>query len=122
MQTVNFDPAGGPIVVRVECVPNRNGSYKVLLWEAGKNQVVKEYAGNFINADDDAFTLDPPDSAHDGRLVEALVVVAIPSGVGPSDVTLSVLQKGLVLGGDTAIVAPGSPAQMVDLYVKLVKR
>lgn len=119
MKQALFDPAGGPIEAGVTCDPNRNGSYQILLWEAGKNQVVKEYAGNFINADDDSYALDQPNALHTGRLVEALVVVAIPSGVGPSDVRLTVTQDGNELAHDVALVPPGSPGQMVDLYITL---
>jgi hypothetical protein len=119
MKQALFDPAGGPIEIGVTCEPNRNGSYQILLWEAGKNQVVNEYPGNFINTDDDSHELDRPTASHDGRLVEALVVVAIPAGVGPSDVTLTVTQDGNELAHDGALVPPGTPGQMVDLFITM---
>ncbi len=119
MKIARYAAAGGPITAAVSCDPNRNGSYTILLWEAGRNQIVNEYPGNFINDDDDAYELDVPIAAHDGRLVEALVVVAIPHGVGPSEVSLSVTQDGRLLERDSQIVAPGSPGQMVDLFVML---
>ncbi len=119
MKIATFDPAGGPITVAVACTPNRNGSYTILLWESGRNQIVREYAGNFLNTDDDSYQLDPPVHSHDGRLVEALIVVAIPDGVGPSDVSLTVTQDGAELARGVAVVPPGSPGQMVDLFVRL---
>jgi hypothetical protein len=121
MNQAVFDPAGGRIEVGVFCAPNRNGSYTIFLWEADKNEIVKEYPGNFINTDDDTYELAKPNARHDGRLVEAMVVVAIPSGVGPSDVTLTIAQDGNELAMETASVLPGSPGQMVDLFIKLRK-
>ena len=120
MKIARFDATGGPITAAVTCDPNRNGSYTIMLWEAGRNEIVREYPGNFINDDDDAHELEVPIAAHDGRMVEALVVVAIPRGVGPSDVSLSVTQDGRLLERDSQVVPPGSPGQMVDLFVKLV--
>jgi hypothetical protein len=119
VKVARYDPAGGPITVGATCTPNRNGSYSIFLWKAGENKVLARYRGNFINPDDDEYELDGPSSAHEGRLVEALVVVAIPSGVGPSDVTLTVSQDGVEFQHETAIVPPGSPGQLVDLFVQL---
>jgi hypothetical protein len=119
MKQATFDPTGGRIEVGVTCDPNRNGSYTIFLWEGGKNEIVKEFPGNFINTDDDSYQLAKPNSRQDGRLVEALVVVAIPSGVGPSDVTLAISQDGNELATESAIVPPGSPGQMVDLFIML---
>ena len=119
MKIARYDPAGGPISAGVTCVPNRNGSYTIMLWKASENAVVAKYQGNFLNADDDEYDLDEPNSAHDGRLIEALVVVAIPPGVGPSNVTLTLSQDGAELEHESAIVPPGSPGQMVDLFITL---
>jgi hypothetical protein len=120
MPTARFDPAAGPINVAVSCEPNRNGSYVIKLWEANVNRVVKEFPGNFLNTDDDAFDLDRPNSAHNGRLVEAMVVVAIPAGVGPSTVRLTVSQGGRTLATDSGVVPPNSPGSLVDLFINLV--
>lgn len=119
MKVARYDPAGGLITVGVTCSPNRNGSYTIMLWKADENVVLARYRGNFLNSDDDEHDLDGPVSAHQGRLVEALVVVAIPPGVGPSDVTLTIGQGGKELEHDTAIVPPGSPGQLVDLFIEL---
>ena len=119
MKIARYDPAGGPLAAGVACVPNRNGSYSIMLWKADENTVLARYPGNFLNSDDDEHELDGPAGAHAGRLVEALVVVAIPPGVGPSDVTLTISQDGRVLARDGAIVPPGSPGQLVDLFIEL---
>ncbi|MEP6732502.1 MAG: hypothetical protein ABJE10_17790 [bacterium] len=122
MKEAKFNPTGGPIQVSVKCEPNRNGSYTIFLWEAEKNQIVKEFSGNFINSDDDTYELSTPNGDHAGRLVEAMVVVAIPAGLGPSDVTLSITQDGAELQHDGASVPPGSPGQLVDVFIKLVSK
>lgn len=114
-----FDPGGGPIRVGVSCDPNRNGSYTIILWEANANQAVKTYQGNFLNTADDEYDLDTPNSQHNGRLLEGMVVVAIPPGVGPSDVTMIVSQGGGELARDQRAVPPGSPGQLVTLFIEL---
>ena len=120
MPTARFKPTGGPIEVAVSCQPNRNGSYTIKLWEANQNVVVHEFVGNFINTDDDSFDLNMPSSAHAGRLVEALIVVAVPAGVGPSTLKLTISQDGQTLATDSGKVPPGSPGQLVDLFIDLV--
>lgn len=119
MSSATFDPDGGRITVAVSCTPSRNGSYTIILWEANANRVAKKYPGNFLNTADDAYNLDLPNSAHNGRLLEAMVVVAVPPGVGPSDVLMTVSQKGTELAREHLLVEPGSPGKLVDLYIDL---
>ena len=119
MKVARYDPAGGAISASVTCTPNRNGSYTIMLWKAGENTVLSRYRGNFLNSDDDEHDLVGPASAHEGRLVEALIVVAIPPGVGPSDVTLAINQDDRELARDGAVVPPGTPGQLVDLFIEL---
>ena len=122
MHVAKFNPAGGPITVGITCDPNQNGSYSITLWEAADNSIVRRFRGNFINTADDSYELDRPNDDHDGRLLEALAVVAIPSGMGPSDLTVTVSQGGVTLASDIATVPPGAPGQMVDLFVALEAR
>src|SRR4051812_30381406 len=107
MAVAKFDPNGGPINVEVSCDPNRNGSYTIKLWEANSNKVAKKYPGNFLNTADDDYDLDVPNEDHDGRLLEAMVVVAIPPGVGASKVSMVVSQDDNVLASDAGSVPPG---------------
>ncbi|HEV7389296.1 MAG TPA: hypothetical protein VGN73_11855 [Gemmatimonadaceae bacterium] len=122
MAVAKFDPGGGAIKVAVSCDPNRNGSYTIKLWEANANQVIKKYPGNFLNTADDEYTLDPPNSRHDGRLLEGMIVVAVPPGVGPSEVKMVVSQEGTELAEDKRSVVPGSPGELVDLFIELEPR
>jgi len=118
VKRAKYDASGGPISVKVSCAPTCSGSYDILLWEAGKNQVVREWSGNFLNADDDEFSLDKPIGFHNGRLLEAMIVVAVPADVGPSTVTMTVLQDGRDIERETVAVAP-TPWQVVDLFIQL---
>ena len=122
MAVAKFQRGGGPIEVAVSCDPNRNGSYTIILWEANANQVVKKYPGNFLNTADDEYNLDAPNAKHDGRLLEGMIVVAVPPGVGPSEVAMTVSQDGAELARDERSVAPGSPGELVDLFVELEVR
>jgi hypothetical protein len=122
MSVARFDPGGGPIKVAVSCVPSRNGSYTIILWEANANEVVKKYPGNFLNTADDEYSLDRPNSAHEGRLLEGMIVVAIPPGVGPSTVSMAVTQDSVELAKESGSVAPGSTGQLVDLFIELQSR
>lgn len=121
MATARFSGSGGNIVARVTCTPKRDGSYRLKLWEAGENKIVKEWEGNFVNDDDDEFKLSKPNTAHDGRLLECLAVVAVPTGVGPATVALTVLQDDVVLASDSGAIPPGSAGGFADLFVKLEK-
>lgn len=117
--TVRFDPEGGPITAEVSCDPNRDGSYSLTLWEAQTNERLERWWGNFINPQDDRYELPGNPPEHDDRLLEALVVVAVPPGVGPSQVSLTVHQDGDQLDeGDSCPAPPGSTT-VCDLFVRL---
>lgn len=119
MKTAVFDPAGGSIEVSIATTPKRDGSYDLILWEANENKVIKEWNGNFINTDDDEYKLPKPNAKHDGRLLEAMVVVAVPSGAGSCTVSMTVAQDGEELAREEGTAAPGSGGTLVDLFIKL---
>lgn len=114
MKTAKFDPNGGAITAEVTCTPNRPGSYILKLWAADENKKVKEWSGNFINSADDAYDL-PGVKANDGRLVEALVTVAL----GPCTTSLAVSQDGAVLATESVAVPAGGIGLTTDLFVQL---
>ncbi len=119
MTTAAFDPTGGPILAGISCAPSRDGSYSLTLWEATENSVVNRFKGNFINPDDDTYELPGSPTEHQGRLLEALVVVAVPHGVGPSTISLKVVQDGAELAEASAFIAPGTAGGVADLFVTL---
>ena len=119
MKTAKFDPGGGPIKVEIACKPNRDGSYRLTLYEASANDVVKKWPGNFLNPDDDEYAMPQPNAANDGRLLEGIVVVSVPPSVGPSTVSMTVRQDGKKLAAESQEVPPDSPGAVVDLFVQL---
>jgi hypothetical protein len=83
------------------------GSYQLQLWEAGRNQVVMNQRGNFINDADDAYTLPDPVALHDGRILQTFIILTI---LDPQKyfVSLKVTQDGQVLGSvDVPAEGPG---------------
>lgn len=119
METAHFRPGGGSILGTVTCTPPRDGSYALVLWEADENRVVKEWRGNFINADDDSHRLPKPNGRHDGRLLECLAVVSVPGGLGPATIRLTVSQDDRELATAAGHVPPDSPGGLADLFVRL---
>jgi hypothetical protein len=122
VKTARFNPQGGPIVAAVTCVPRRDGSYTLTLWNHNENAFGLRVSGNFINTADDSFTMSTPNSQHNGRLLEVIATVAVPPGTGGSDVCLIVLQDGAELARDCSPIPPNSPAGMADLFVELVSQ
>jgi hypothetical protein len=122
MQTATFDPKGSAILVDVACDPQRDGSYDLILWEKDKNRVVREWKENFINCDDDRYPLPRPNSRNEGRLIEGMVVVAVPPGAGPSTISVTVSQDGRTLATEQADVPPNSPGALVDLFITLKRQ
>jgi hypothetical protein len=122
MEIARFDPAGGPVVVELSCTPRRDGSYSLTLWDANENKRVKRWNGNFINPSDDRYELSPPASDHDHRILESIVVVAVPPGVGPATVSMTVSQDGQELARAPQDIPPSSAGGVADLFVKLEAR
>lgn len=97
MKTISFDKNGGPLVAEVTSGFAQPGSYRLQVWEKGLNQVVMKEQGNFINDDDDAFTLPAPVALNDGRIVQAFIILTI---IDPPKyfVSLKISQDGQALG------------------------
>lgn len=119
MKDAPFKPDGGPVVVDVFCIPKRDGSYTLTLWKKDENAYLQRWEGNFVNIDDDVFHLPTPND-HDGRILEVLATVAVPPGVGPSDVGMIVSQDGVEICRDSSSIPPNSAAGMADVFIKLV--
>lgn len=122
MEIAPFDRDGGPIVIEPICTPRRDGSYTLTLWEASENSRVRRWHGNFVNSADDRHELSTPNGEHDGRVLEAIVVVAVPPGVGPATISLSVSQDGRELARVAQDVPPDSAGGLADLFLKLEAR
>lgn len=119
MNTVQFDPDGGPIVAEVRSGFAQPGSYSLLLWEADANLIVMRRDGNFINAADDASKLPAPNEHNHRRIVECVATVVITPPINNYQVDLVIMQDGRVLGGDTAAAQATPGAVSVDIFVEL---
>lgn len=120
MQVVRFEPAGGRIKASVSSGFAQPGSYTLLLWSSGTNDIVQEEHGNFMNDDDDSYPLPTPVAGNDGRIVEALVTVVLTPPLRQYAVTLTVEQDGVVLGREKR-EGRGKDFETItsDLYVRL---
>lgn len=123
MKKATFDPTGGRIIASLKCQPRRDGSYELRLWEADANEFVKPspWHGNFVNTDDDDYPMPGALSRNDGRQLQCIVVVAVPPGARPVTVSLIVTQDEEELARDSAVIAPGSPIGMANLWIQLEK-
>lgn len=119
MQTVTFNPGGGPLVADIRCGFAQPGAYTLLLWESNQNLVVMEKRGNFINADDDAYELPTPTAQNDGRLAECIATVVVTPPIKDYVVSLVISQDGRELGADTATGQSDGGVVPIDLFVNL---
>ena len=120
MQTIQFAKEGGPVVAEVTCGQAQEGSYSLLLWEADRNLIVKQYPGNFMNPDDDSYDLPTPNQANDGRILECLTTVVVTPPIKKYAVSLTLSQDGRRLGVVKAAGETDQPSQTVDLFAQLV--
>ena len=120
MLTIQFAKEGGPVVAEVTCGQAQEGSYNLLLWEADRNLIVKQYPGNFINPDDDSYDLPTPNQANDGRILECLTTVVVTPPIKKYAVSLTLSQDGRRLGVVKAAGETDQPSQIVDLFAQLV--
>lgn len=120
MQTIQFARDGGPVVAEVTCGQAQEGSYNLLLWEADKNVIVKEYPGNFLNPDDDSYELPTPNQSNDGRILECLTTVVVTPPIKKYAVSLTFSQDGKKLGVVKASGETDQPSETVDLFAQLV--
>ncbi len=120
MQTIQFAKEGGPVVAEVTCGQAQEGSYNLLLWEAERNLIVKQYPGNFMNPDDDSYDLPTPNQANDGRILECLTTVVVTPPIKKYAVSLTLSQDGRRLGVVKAVGETDQPSQIVDLFAQLV--
>jgi len=120
VQTIQFAKEGGPVVAEVTCGQAQEGSYNLLLWEAERNLIVKQYPGNFMNPDDDSYDLPTPNQANDGRILECLTTVVVTPPIKKYAVSLTLSQDGRRLGVVKAAGETDQPSQIVDLFAQLV--
>lgn len=115
---VQFDTSGGPVGVDVRCGQAQDGAYVLTLWDG--NEVVKRWEGNFLNPDDDHYTLPEPTSAHAGRVLQCKFEISIEPPIDEYDASMTLSQDGDEL--DTlreAGQAPSGSVKSVNLFARL---
>ena len=123
MKTVRYSASGGRVVAAVKVTPKRDGSYELRLWEKETNELVEAFPcrGNFINNDDDEWPLPRPNAENDGRALQVLVALSMPSDVRPATVSLVLMQDGEEIGRDGKDVPEGVEDHQLSLWVQLRK-
>ena len=100
MQTAKFKKSGSPLMVEIRGGYAQPGSYSLFLWEANVNKVVFEAKGNFINTDDDIYSLPLPVEANNGRIIDVGITFVITPPIDNYYAEVIVTQDGTVIGKD----------------------
>ena len=123
MKNVRFSASGGRVSVAVKVTPKREGSYELRLWEKESNALVgpSPFMGHFLNNDTDEWPLPRPNADNDGRLLQCIVVLALPPDVRPATVSVVVLQDGEEIGREAKPVPEGVEDHQATLWIQLRK-
>lgn len=124
MKIVGYSASGGRVSVVVKATPKREGSYELRLWEKDTNALVASspMLGHFSNNDTDEWPLPRPNADNDGRLLQCIVVLALPVDVPPATVSVVLMQDGEEIGRDGKDVPEGIEDHQLSLWFQLRKR
>ncbi len=75
--------------------------------------VVKKYKGNFINSDDDNYSLPQPNDTNNGRILDCMANFVITPPINDYHVEMIVTQDGIEIGKDS--YTGNSTAQNVNV-------
>lgn len=119
MQTAKFKKGGGAIMVEIRGGYAQPGSYSLFLWEANVNKVVFEARGNFINTDDDKYSLPKPNESNDGRIIDVVITFVLTPPINNYYAEVIVSQDGNVIGKDFQGGTSTDQTLSLKLLVKL---
>lgn len=94
------------------------GAYQLFLWEANRNSNNQVGQGNFINTEDDVFSL-AASPAQDGRILQCIATVNPFEASGEFAVTMRVSQDGAMLASDTVQGQAPLPTVTLQIFVQL---
>jgi len=119
MKTVRINPQGGSVSAEVRCGFAQPGSYVLRLWAANENRILLREEGNFINSQDDTYVL--PETARDnhGRIVQALVAVAITPPETRYQSDLVIRQDGAEVGRESLSGTSSEPSVALNIFLTL---
>ncbi|HKP75952.1 MAG TPA: hypothetical protein VJT67_10445 [Longimicrobiaceae bacterium] len=118
MTTAKFRADGPPITVTIRCGFADPGAYELFLWEADRNSRQELGAGNFINADDDTFSLSS-DAGQTGKILQCVATVNPLDNNGQFGVSMIVAQGGDQLANEVVSSTSNLPSVTVALFVQL---
>ncbi len=123
MKNVRFSASGGRVVAAVKVTPKREGSYELRLWEKETDALVggSPWYGNFINNDLDQWPLPRPNAENDGRLLQCIVVLSLPTDVRRATVSVVLTQDGEEIGRDAKDVPEGVEDAQLSLWIQMRK-
>jgi hypothetical protein len=123
LKNVRFSASGGRVVAAVKVTPKREGSYELRLWEKETDALVggSPWYGNFINNDLDQWPLPRPNGENDGRLLQCIVVLSLPTDVRRATVSVVLTQDGEEIGRDAKDVPEGVEDAQLSLWIQMRK-
>lgn len=119
MQIAKFKKGGGTITVEIRGGYAQPGSYSLFLWEANVNKIVLEAKGNFINTDDDKYSLPVPNEANNGRIIDVGITFVLTPPINNYYGEVIVSQDGIVIGKDFQGGSSTDQTLSLKLLVKL---
>jgi hypothetical protein len=99
LQTLRYEPAGGPLLVHAVSGFMQPAVYTLHLWTRGEAQPEDLGGGVLLGGEVDVRPLPPPISRYSGRILQAVVTVSLLNGKRYAP-TIRVLQDGGELGSD----------------------
>jgi hypothetical protein len=118
MTTAEFRAGGPPISVTIRCGFADPGAYELFLWDADRNRRVQLGAGNFINSDDDTFTI-ASDAGQNGKILQCVATVNPLDDNGQFGVGMIVEQDGTQLADEEVSGKSKLPTVTLALFVQL---
>ena len=123
MKNVRFSASGGRVFASVTVSPKREGSYELRLWEKETNALVapSPWLGHFLNNDTDQWPLPRPNAENDGRLVQCIITLSLPTDVRKAMVSVVLTQDGEEIGREAKDVPEGIEDHQLSMWVQLRK-
>ena len=123
MKNVRFSASGGRVFASVTVSPKREGSYELRLWEKETNALVAPFPclGHFLNNDTDLWPLPRPNAENDGRLVQCIITLSLPTDVRKAMVSVVLTQDGEEIGREAKDVPEGVEDHQLSMWVQLRK-
>ena len=119
MIEAEFKLDGEPLFAEITSGFAQPGSYRLLLWESGVNQIAFDKPGNFLNSDDDKYALPGNTAAQNGRILDAIVTLRITPPIDSYRTELIVYQGNRVLGRDRIEAKSSAITVSTELFILL---